>query len=103
MINSGKIDVFKLIDNILIQAGISNEDYARYTGLWKKDIPSQRLLTENQAMDYLGGISKPTFYGFIKSGELKQVLLGFKIRRYDIKDLDKFIRLQKSKTIEAFT
>ena len=98
-----KIDVFKLIDNILIQAGVSLEDFARHTGLWKKDIPSNRLLNEIQAMEYLGGISKPTFYGFVKSGELKQIFLGFKIRRYDIKDLDKFIRLQKTKTIEAFT
>lgn len=103
MINSGKIDVFKAIDNLLIQAGVSQEDYARHTGLWKKDIPSNRLLTEIQAMEYLGGISKPTFYAFVKKGEVKQVLLGFKIRRYDIKDLDRFIRLQKTKTIEAFT
>jgi len=103
MTNPGKIDVYKLIDNLLIQAGISKQDYARHTGLWKKDIPSQRLLNETQAMEYLGGISKPTFYNFIKKGDIKQILLGFKIRRYDIKDLDKFIRSQKSKTIEAFT
>ena len=51
----------------------------------------QRLLTCADAMQYLN-ISKRTFYKLIDGGQIKQVSIGLRGKRYDLQDLNDFIR-----------
>ena len=51
----------------------------------------QRLLTCADAMQYLN-ISKRTFYKLIDNGKIKQVSIGLRGKRYDLQDLNDFIR-----------
>lgn len=94
------IDPFVLITLILQQAGLTDEDYARERGLFKDTIPMQRLLNEKQAIDYLGGLSRATFYRLVKADKIRQVHLGQKNRRYDIKDLNAYIKACKRQQIK---
>ena len=50
----------------------------------------QRLLTCADAMQYLN-ISKRTFYKLIDGGQIKQVSIGLRGKRYDLQDLNDFI------------
>lgn len=96
-----RVDTFTVVKLVLNAAGLTDEDYATHAGLWKSNFSMQRLFNEEQALHYLGDISKAHLYRLVKANKILQVPLGEKMKRYDRGDLDKFIKKQKKSMVEA--
>ena len=55
----------------------------------------ERLLKVREAAEYLG-VSIPVFYKLINAGDILQVSVGVKSKRYDLEDLNEFIMKNKN-------
>ena len=54
----------------------------------------QKLLTDKQTAEYLG-IGKSTLWKYVAAGDIKPVRLGQRSTRFDIDDIDAYIKSRK--------
>ena len=83
----------QMIDMIIAAAdGYTIETYLEEKGITSKTM--RRLLNTEEALLYLGGLSRMSLHRRIKSGEIKPVRIGSRTL-FDPGDLDKFIEKHK--------
>ena len=54
----------------------------------------QKLLTDKQTAEYLG-IGKSTLWKYVAAGDIKVVRLGLRSTRFDIDDINAYIKSRK--------
>lgn len=66
------------------------------------DKPARRLMNALEAMEYLGHISRMTLWRLAQEKKLRTVRIGSRVM-YDIADLEKFVRQNKTSRREKQT
>lgn len=83
---SDKQEILNQIISLLVDAGFNSKDFLDVNN----DANNTRLIKERDATQYLG-ISRNAFHNLIKSGAIKRIIIGPKIVRYDLQELNYFI------------